>query len=96
MDKKLLNEINRCFNCVNKPCMNSCPLNNDIPMIINLIKEKKYKEAYEVLTKTTVLPSVSSLVCPHEKQCRSNCTAKFKAEAIDIRLHREFFGQNGY
>ena len=93
MDDLVLNEINRCFNCVNKPCMNACPLNNDIPQIIFLVKEGKYEEAYKVLTKTTVFPSIASIVCPHEKQCKSNCTAKFKGEAIDIGSFENFLGK---
>ena len=93
IDNFILNEANRCFNCVNKPCMRSCPLNNDIPQIISLVKVEKYEEAYEVLTKTTVFPSIASLVCPHEKQCKSNCTAKFKGEAIDIGCVENFLGR---
>lgn len=93
MDKNLIDEVNRCFNCVNKPCMKACPLNNDIPQIISLVKAEKYEEAYEVLTQTTVFPSVASLVCPHEKQCKSNCTAKFKGKAIDIGCIENFLGR---
>lgn len=93
MDNFLFNEVNRCFNCVNKPCMKACPLSNNIPQIISLVKAEKYEEAYDVLTKTTVFPSVASLVCPHEKQCKSNCTAKFKGEAIDIGCIENFLGR---
>lgn len=93
MDKLILNEVNRCFNCVNKPCMKACPLNNDIPQIISLVKSEKYEEAYEILTQTTVFPSVAPLVCPHEKQCKSNCTAKFKGDAIDIGCIENFLGR---
>lgn len=93
IDNFILNEANRCFNCVNKPCMSSCPLNNDIPQVISLVKNEKYEEAYEVLTKTTVFPSVASLVCPHEKQCKSNCTARFKGNAIDIGSVENFLGR---
>ncbi len=77
-------EINRCLNCKNKPCMNACPLGNDIPKIISLIKEGKCKDAYEVLSETTVLPAICSIICPHEKQCRKNCTLKYKGEALSV------------
>lgn len=92
MNNNLINDISRCFNCVNKPCMNACPLNNDIPSVISLVKEKKFEDAYNVLTKTTVLPAVASLVCPHEKQCKSKCTARFKSEAIDVGNIEHFLG----
>lgn len=93
MNSELITEINRCFNCVNKPCMNACPLNNDIPRVISLVKEEKFEDAYKVLTQTTVLPAVTSLVCPHEKQCKSRCTAKFKGEPIDIGNIEHFLGK---
>ena len=100
MNDDLVREINRCFNCVNKPCLNACPLNNDIPTVISLVKENKFEEAYAVLTKTTVLPSVASLVCPHEKQCKSKCTAKFRSDAIDVGSVEFFLGnlaiENGW
>lgn len=100
MNDFLVNEVNRCFNCVNKPCMNACPLNNDIPKIISLVKEEKFEEAYKVLTQTTVLPAVASLVCPHDKQCKSKCTAKYKGDAIDIGNIEHFLGmlaiENGW
>ncbi len=92
MDEKLIIEVNRCFNCINKPCMNSCPLNNDIPSVISLVKENRFEDAYTVLTRTTVLPAITSLVCPHEKQCKSKCTATFKSEAIDIGSVEHFLG----
>ena len=100
MNDELINEVNRCFNCFNKPCMNACPLNNDIPKVISLVKEDKLEEAYEVLTRTTVLPAIASLVCPQEKQCKSNCSAKYKGEAIDVGSIEHFLGalaiENGW
>lgn len=77
-------EINRCLNCNNKPCKNACPLENDIPRIISLIKQGNCKDAYEVLSETTVLPAICSIICPHEKQCRKNCTLKYKGEALSV------------
>lgn len=93
MNTCILDEVNRCFNCVNKPCVKACPLNNDIPQMISLVKEEKYEEAYEVLTRTTILPSIAPIVCPHDKQCRKNCTAKFRGEAIKIDCIENFLGR---
>lgn len=100
MSEIFIEEINRCYNCINKPCTNFCPLGNDIPKIISLVKENKLEHAYDVLTETTVLPLVAPLVCPHEKQCKSKCTAKFKGNAIDIPSIEHFLGmlaiENGW
>lgn len=80
----ILMEVSRCLNCNNKPCLNKCPLNNDIPRIMALVKDNEFKEAYKVLCETTVLQSVCGRICPHEKQCQSSCTRKYKETAISI------------
>ena len=68
--EKIKEKAEFCLNCKAKHCSNKgCPLNNDIPTFISLIKEEKYEEAYKVLTRTTVLPSICGRICPHENQC---------------------------
>ena len=73
-----------CLGCINKPCQKACPLHNDIPEFIRLAKEEKFEEAYKVLCKTTVLPSVCGRICPHLKQCEGRCTRKYKGSPVDI------------
>ena len=73
-----------CLNCINKPCTNGCPLGNDIPTFIRYAKENKYKEAYEVLSKTTVMPFICGRVCPKSKQCQGNCVRGIKGEPVSI------------
>lgn len=81
---KIQEELNYCLNCKTKPCKANCPLENDIPEVINLIKQEKYEEAYDVLTETTVLSSVCGRICPHMKQCEGKCTRRIKAKPVDI------------
>lgn len=70
MIKKLSEE---CLSCIKKPCMKGCPLNNDITEFIKFIKEEKYASAFDILSETTVLPSICGRVCPHYKQCEGSC-----------------------
>ena len=71
-----------CLNCTNKPCKNNgCPLNNDIPEFIH---EKGLKKAFEILSKTTVMPAICGRVCPHLKQCEGSCIRGVKGEPVDI------------
>lgn len=99
-DLNVVDEAKRCITCINKPCKEKCPLGNDIPLLVKLVKEEKYKEAYETLCNTTVLPSVCGRICPHEKQCQSNCTRRYKEEAISIGEIESFVGdiaiENGF
>ena len=74
-----------CLNCKAKPCSNNgCPLSNDIPTFIKLAKEGKIKQAYEVLTKTTMLGSICGRICPHEKQCQGSCIRGIKEKPVQI------------
>ena len=93
-----MNEIKQkseyCLNCKLKPCsLKGCPLNNDIPTFINQIKEEKYKEAYQTLSKTTVLPAICGRICPHQKQCEGSCVRGIKGEAVSIGELESFIGE---
>ncbi len=85
----MLDEIkekaNYCLNCKVKPCsLKGCPLNNNIPEFIKLVKEERYFEAYKVLSETTVLQGVCGRICPHEKQCQGSCVRGIKGEPVSI------------
>ena len=80
----LLEESNRCLNCKVKPCQKACPLGNDIPSFIKFVKEDNLKEAFNVLTQTTVLGAICGRVCPHFKQCKGSCVRGIKSEPISI------------
>ncbi len=78
-------KLNYCLNCKTKPCANKgCPLNNQIPDVIQAVKAKNYKKAYEILSETTVLPGVCGEICPHTKQCQGSCVRGIKGESVSI------------
>lgn len=74
-----------CLNCKIKPCSTKgCPLGNNIPAVIQEIKQNNLKKAYEILSQTTVLPGVCGRICPHEKQCQGSCVRGIKGEPVSI------------
>lgn len=74
-----------CLNCKVKPCsQKGCPLGNNIPEFIKLVKEEKYQEAYNVLSETTVLQAICGRICPHKKQCQGSCVRGIKSEPVNI------------
>lgn len=82
-----------CLNCKLKPCsLKGCPLNNNIPDFIGAIKEEKYEKAYEILTETTVLPSICGRICPHYKQCMGSCVRRIKGDSVEIGVLESFVG----
>ena len=101
MNENMKKKLEYCLNCKIKPCSNKgCPLNNDIPEIINKLKNEQYEEAYEILTKTTLLPSICGRICPHQKQCQGSCVRGIKGEPVSIGEIESYIGdiaiRNGY
>ena len=76
----LSEERNYCLDCNNKPCIKGCPLENDIPKYI----KSDYKEAFEILCETTVMPAVCGRICASSEQCKKGCTRAIKGDAVKI------------
>lgn len=91
--QKIEEKAEYCLNCKVKPCsLKGCPLNNNIPDFIREIKEKEYEKAYEILTETTVLPSICGRICPHYKQCMGSCVRGIKGSSVEIGDLEAFVG----
>ena len=92
-------EAARCLNCKNKPCVNGCPVNIDIPGFIDYIKNDDIEGAYKHISKSSSLPAVCGRVCPQESQCEKHCTLGIKFEPVGIgRLERfvaDYHNENG-
>lgn len=83
--EKIIDKINYCLNCKVMPCSKKgCPLNNNIPKFIECLKNENYKEAYKVLSETTVLSGVCGRICPHFKQCQGSCIRGIKGQPVSI------------
>lgn len=81
-----------CLSCIKKPCSKGCPLNNDIPEFIKLVKENKLEEAYNTLINTTVLSPICGRICPRERQCQGNCIRRLKGKSVSIGKIEAFIG----
>ena len=92
MYKEILEKANYCESCVTKPCQVGCPLHNDTTGFIKLIKEEKFKQAYELLCKTTVLQPICGRICPHLKQCQGSCVKGVSMVPVEIGKMEAFLG----
>jgi glutamate synthase (NADPH/NADH) small chain len=82
-------EAGRCLNCKNRPCVEGCPVNIQIPEFIQKVKECDFEGAYQIISQTSSLPAVCGRVCPQETQCESKCTLGRRFEPVGIgRLER--------
>ncbi len=78
-------KVDYCLNCKIKPCsLKGCPLGNNIPKFIKAVKEDKYKEAYKIVSETSVLSGVCGKICPHMKQCQGSCVRGIKGNPVSI------------
>lgn len=83
--EEIKEKVNYCLNCKIKPCSaKGCPLENNIPEFIKAVKEENYKQAYKILSQTTVLPGICGKICPHTKQCQGSCVRGIKGEPVSI------------
>mgnify|MGYP002747021433 CR=1 FL=1 len=84
-----INEAQRCMQCKKPKCVEGCPVNIRIPEFIAKVAEGDFQAAYDIISDTNALPSVSGRVCPQESQCEARCVRAIKGEPVAIgRLER--------
>ena len=65
------------------PCTDACPVHLDIPLYVELVKERKLREAADVLRERNALPGVCGKVCV--RFCEFNCRRMLLDESICIK-----------
>lgn len=86
-EESAMKEANRCLSCKKPACRDKgCPLHNDIPRFIELMRDGKVEEAYWVIRETSTMPAVCSRVCPHEFQCEGSCVRGKKGDPVAIGM----------
>ena len=89
-------EASRCLNCKNKPCIDGCPLHNDIPSFIDYIKKDDLVAAVSIIDWTSPFPFVCSRVCNQKEQCEKNCTRGKNGESVAIGMLERYVCDNAY
>ena len=93
--EEAMEEAARCINCKNAQCVKGCPVAIDIPGFIEQIKEGNMEEAYQIISRSSALPSVCGRVCPQE----GKCIRGIKGEPVSIgkleRFAADWAGENG-
>ena len=84
----------RCLGCKNAPCVSGCPVNIDIPKVMQLTAERRFVEALQVIRNDNSLPAVCGRVCPQESQCQKNCTMGKINSPVSIGNIERFLADN--
>ncbi len=82
------------IDCYLAPCTKGCPISQDIPEYLSLVKKGMYKEALSVITEKNPLPFITGTICAHP--CMGKCTRNFYESSVEIRETKLKAAENGY
>jgi putative selenate reductase len=82
------------INCFIAPCNKQCPIEQDVPTYLKLVKDGEYLQALKVITDKNALPFITGTICSHT--CMSKCTRNFYEESVKIRDAKLVAARKGY
>ncbi len=85
-------ESQRCLYCPDPKCIAGCPVSINIPGFIERIGERDFRGAYDIITRTNLLPAVCGRVCPQENQCEGVCVVGENLVPVAIGRMERFVG----
>lgn len=90
-----ISESSRCLGCKVARCRERCPIGNDIPQFLGLVRCGKYERAVELIGHS--FGEICGYVCPHDIQCQGGCVLSAKGNAVQMgSVERTVFQQNPY
>jgi glutamate synthase (NADPH/NADH) small chain len=70
-------EAARCIDCPSAPCMQACPVGNDIPTALKQLEAGDLDGAAATFRETSTLPDMCGRLCPQESLCEGDCVIGF-------------------
>ncbi len=70
------------------PCQLTCPAGINVQGYIQLIKQKKYTQAWQIIMEKAPFPGVLGRVCPHP--CETECRRRDVDQAVAIKELKRF------
>ena len=71
------------IDCYTAPCREACPIGQDAPEYLELLRQGKDAEALRLILAKNPLPFTTGTICAH--RCMERCTRRFMDAAVDIR-----------
>jgi putative selenate reductase len=81
------------FDCITSPCVEKCPVEQDVPEYIWLIAHGEMDRALEVILDRNPLPNITGYVCTHV--CQDVCTRNNYENTMAIRNLKRVAAENG-
>ena len=79
--------------CFVAPCVESCPIHQDIPDYIALAGEGRWAEAIGLIYLKNALPNITGWICDH--QCQNHCTRLDYEGPVAIRAIKKMAAEKG-
>lgn len=86
-DKKLSK-----FDCIQAPCVNTCPTSQHIPQYLYFTAKGDYNNAFKTIIETNATPMITGMVCDHT--CQYKCTRINYDTSLQIRDIKRFVTEN--
>lgn len=83
-------EADRCLDCPRQPCVDACPLHNDIPQAMRLISQGNFIEAANVYRRASALPEICARLCPKHRLCEGACVLGQHGQPIALAALEQF------
>jgi len=77
----------RCYFCLDAPCIAACPTEIDIPLFIRQIQAGQPEGAARTILDQNILGGMCARVCPTETLCEGACVREF-AESKPVEIGR--------
>ncbi|NNL78588.1 MAG: putative selenate reductase subunit YgfK, partial [Desulfobacterales bacterium] len=79
------------FDCIEAPCMTTCPVSQDIPGYMYYTAQGDFAQAHQVILETNPFPNIQGMVCDH--LCQTKCTRINYDDPLLIREIKRFVAQ---
>ncbi len=70
------------------PCRDACPARCNVQGYVALIRERKFKEALDLIRERVPLPAICGRICGH--LCEDACNRQYVDESVQIRALKRF------
>ncbi|NOX46973.1 MAG: putative selenate reductase subunit YgfK [Chlorobi bacterium] len=80
------------FDCIQAPCVNTCPTNQDIPDYMYYTAKGDFQKAFEVIMDKNPFPNTTGMICDH--LCQTKCTRINYDKPVLIREIKRFIAEN--
>ncbi len=76
------------FDCIEAPCVDECPVDQNVPLYMNAVRDGEFAEAVRLTRADNPLPSILGHVCDH--LCETTCIRTHLDEPLAIRHMKRF------